>query len=122
MQRCTICNTNINNEEDVIFPLSKKNIPGFIWAHYSCILDIVGNLKDGEIPTFKCKTVCKHWKKKGYCSFRKGCFFSHPPNERFNKKNLPYNKKKRMKKRVKNGKSRREGRQRRQMLDRCPSL
>ena len=47
MQRCTICNTNINNEEDVIFPLSKKNIPGFIWAHYSCILDIVGNLKDG---------------------------------------------------------------------------
>jgi len=112
MQRCTICNTNINNEEDVIFPLSKKNIPGFIWAHYSCILDIVGNLKDGEIPTFKCKTVCKHWKKKGYCSFRKGCFFSHPPNERFNKKNLPYNKKKRMKKRVKNGKSRREGRQR----------
>ena len=86
MQRCTICNTNINNEEDVIFPLAKKNIPGFIWAHYSCILDIVGNLKDGEIPTFKCKTVCKHWKKKGYCSFRKGCFFSHPPNERFKKK------------------------------------
>ena len=74
MQRCTICNTNINNEEDVIFPLAKKNIPGFIWAHYSCILDIVGNLKDGEIPTFKCKTVCKHWKKKDIVPFVKVVF------------------------------------------------
>ena len=114
-KRCTLCAKFVENEKDAIFPLSKKNMKGFIWAHYTCILETVHNLKDGEAPTFKCKTVCKHWSKKGFCSFRKGCFFYHPPmaDERLKPPKVPNNsKEKNQSKRRTRGKTRREGRQR----------
>eukprot|EP00944_MAST-04C_sp_MAST-4C-sp1_P011037 g11037.t1 len=109
-QKCTCCGKVVSSEEEAIFPISKRYKPGFIWAHYSCVEAIVGNLKDGEIPSFKCKSICKHWAKRGFCSFGKGCFFAHPTLN--SEKLFPPKVPKQKPKRKKRGKTRREGRQR----------
>ena len=109
-QKCTCCGKVVTSEDEAIFPISKRYKPGFIWAHYSCVEAIVGNLKDGEIPSFKCKSICKHWAKRGFCSFGHGCFFAHPPLN--DEKLFPPKVPKQKPKRKKRGKTRREGRQR----------
>ncbi len=108
---CRICGKYLKPGEEV-FPTEMRNEPGFIWAHYDCAKRVVSRnnatIVDENVKSALPRKVCKHWLKKGKCAFGDGCFFAHSTanlnvESKMHKSRPP---------RIRNGPTRRAGRQR----------